>query len=315
MWSSNSLGLVGAALLIVVAPPHAAHAKRISYDIDGQTYSYDTGDREQIEIARERINAANAVDEIRVRAAAELSANPLVRFFGSELQTELARAEAELKRTLATTVREPNSSRAIGTRVPATNTFAHKALGKRKSASRVDANSAPLPAEADSAAPRQEHPPASARSAEPGPQPKQHVAIARGETPQGPFEQARSAKPVSLQTTASADAEARADLIAQFRAKALAEELRRAELDRKRDRFARFADGQRPELVSPPDSAQVAPRGATRSAEVPASTGSTLGPNPGISDSPKALQPSALPAGSSGPQKLCGITFGLLPGC
>jgi hypothetical protein len=79
-----------------------ADAKVVSYQINGQTYTYDTLDRQQVRIARERINAAKTADEARARASAEASANPLVRILGSQAQTEATRADAELKRTLST---------------------------------------------------------------------------------------------------------------------------------------------------------------------------------------------------------------------
>jgi hypothetical protein len=104
MSTCNSVGLLGAAFLSVFLQLSAAEAKRIRYDINGQTYSYDTIDRLQAAIAQHRIAAAKAADEARARARAERSASLWVRLFGSPIQDEADRAEAELKRLLSTTM-------------------------------------------------------------------------------------------------------------------------------------------------------------------------------------------------------------------
>src|SRR5687768_8099600 len=94
--------VLGATLACLFLTRHDALAKTESYQIHGQTYTYDTLNPQQVRMARERINAARSADQARARASAESSANPLVKIFGSKTQTEAAQAEAELKRTLST---------------------------------------------------------------------------------------------------------------------------------------------------------------------------------------------------------------------
>jgi hypothetical protein len=94
--------VLGATLSCLFLMRDDAVAKVESYQIHGQTYTYDTMNPQQVRMARERINAARSADQARARASAESSANPLVKIFGSKAQTEAAQAEAELKRTLST---------------------------------------------------------------------------------------------------------------------------------------------------------------------------------------------------------------------
>jgi hypothetical protein len=94
--------VVGVALSCLFLVGNDALAKVGSYQIHGQTYTYQTTDPQQVRMARERINAARAADQARARATAEASANPLVRIVGSHTQTAAAQADAELKRTLST---------------------------------------------------------------------------------------------------------------------------------------------------------------------------------------------------------------------
>jgi hypothetical protein len=105
---------VAGALMAGLVLAVGAEAKTVSYDIDGQRYTYSTNNREQVAVARERIAAARAAADARARAEAERSANPLVRAFGSDAQRQAAAADARLRETLARTaplepsaVREP----------------------------------------------------------------------------------------------------------------------------------------------------------------------------------------------------------------
>ena len=53
-----------------------AQAKMVRYEINGQRYSYDTNNRQQVEEARRRIPAANAAYAARLKADAERGSNP-----------------------------------------------------------------------------------------------------------------------------------------------------------------------------------------------------------------------------------------------
>ena len=77
----------------------------VRYEVNGQRFLFSTKDRAQFELARQRINAANAAVAARAKANAELAANPLVRAFGSQSQNEAKAAEANLARVLATAPR------------------------------------------------------------------------------------------------------------------------------------------------------------------------------------------------------------------
>src|SRR5215203_7310162 len=92
-WKALVLGVATVALGVSVA-----EAKMVRYEVNGQRFSYSTGDRAQFELARQRINAANAAVAARAKANAELAANPLVRAFGSQSQNEAKAAEANLTR-------------------------------------------------------------------------------------------------------------------------------------------------------------------------------------------------------------------------
>lgn len=105
--------------------------------LNGERFSYSTADRAQAQVARQRLHAAKAAAAARARADAELAANPLVRLFGSDLQTEAKAAEAQLAGTLensagtpalppitSTAKKQPRTvtRRARGDGVPATST-------------------------------------------------------------------------------------------------------------------------------------------------------------------------------------------------
>ena len=108
MQAFRPLSLCFAWVLAFGVVAGAAEARQVEYEINGTTYTYSTRSRVQVEFARRRIEAANRVDEIKVRAAAEAVRNPFVQLFGSPTQAELPAAEAELQRLLA----EPEPSRA-----------------------------------------------------------------------------------------------------------------------------------------------------------------------------------------------------------
>ncbi len=78
-----------------------SQARMVRYEINGQRYSYNTNNREQVEEARRRLAAANAAYAARLKAEAERRANPLVRVLGSHTQREAAEALARLRHVMA----------------------------------------------------------------------------------------------------------------------------------------------------------------------------------------------------------------------
>src|SRR3954469_2564018 len=92
------LGGAGFAFATMVA---SAEAKLVRYEIDGQTYSYSTNNRQQVEEARQRIAAARAAAAARAKADAELASNPLVAIFGSQAQADAKEAQARFGQAVA----------------------------------------------------------------------------------------------------------------------------------------------------------------------------------------------------------------------
>jgi hypothetical protein len=78
-----------------------AQAKMVRYEINGQRYSYNTNNREQVEEARRRLAAANAAYAARLKAEAERASNPLAAVLGSPTQREAAEARARLGHVLS----------------------------------------------------------------------------------------------------------------------------------------------------------------------------------------------------------------------
>jgi hypothetical protein len=73
----------------------------VRYEINGQRYSYNTNNREQVEEARRRIAAANAAYGAWLKSEAERASNPLARVLGSPTQREAAEAQARLRHVLS----------------------------------------------------------------------------------------------------------------------------------------------------------------------------------------------------------------------
>jgi hypothetical protein len=88
-----------------------AQAKMVRYEINGQRYSYNTNNREQVEEARRRLAAANAAYGARLKAEAERASNPLAAVLGSPTQREAAEARARLRHVLSSS---PPADRAAG---------------------------------------------------------------------------------------------------------------------------------------------------------------------------------------------------------
>lgn len=92
--------LVGAAIILGgMAGP--VQARVLRYWIDGKAYFYDTRDRQQVERASQRIEAAKAAYAARIRADAELASNPVVKVLGSAAQKEAAAAHARFEHVLS----------------------------------------------------------------------------------------------------------------------------------------------------------------------------------------------------------------------
>jgi len=78
-----------------------AQAKMVRYEINGQRYSYNTNNREQVEEARRRIAAANAAYAAWLKAEAERASNPLARVLSLPAQREATEAQARLRHVLS----------------------------------------------------------------------------------------------------------------------------------------------------------------------------------------------------------------------
>jgi hypothetical protein len=78
-----------------------AQAKMIRYEINGQRYSYNTSNRQQVEDARRRLAAAGAAYAARLKADAERARNPLAAVLGSPTQREAAEALARLRHVMS----------------------------------------------------------------------------------------------------------------------------------------------------------------------------------------------------------------------
>lgn len=92
---------LGASVLALHLMSGVAEARKVSYEINGKRYTYDTNDPYQVESARKRIEAANAADAAHAKAEAEKASMPLVSVFGSQAQKEAAEAKAQLEKVLA----------------------------------------------------------------------------------------------------------------------------------------------------------------------------------------------------------------------
>jgi hypothetical protein len=93
--------MLGASAFALGVMAESAEAKKVSYEINGKRYSYETSDPEQVATARKRIEAANAADAARAKADAERTSNPLASVFGSPAQQEALEAKARLDQLIA----------------------------------------------------------------------------------------------------------------------------------------------------------------------------------------------------------------------
>jgi hypothetical protein len=301
MWACKSVSLIGAALMGVFLTLSAAEAKRIGYVIDNQTYNYDSNDRGQAAIAQERIQAAKAADEARAKASAQRRASPWVRLFGSPVQTEADMAEAALKRALATTAMP----------VPAKDIAPHPV--KSPQVASVETRQRRLvPTTAASARGHSaQNPPAAAKADTAIVNPRQHLHGATLES-------------TSAEGAAAADPEIRSQLMARFRASALAEEQRRLQAGKREDGFAPRTEASAGAHGHAAFSSEPPPVPAAPTLAEPISTGSARTGDLTKSERPQTThravaQPVRRESGgsaSSRAQGLCGmIFFGLVSGC
>ncbi len=128
--------IAGATLLALAAASGRAEAKMVTYEVDGQRYSYSTNNNAQTAAARRHMAAAQAYAAAKAKVEAERSSNPLASVFGSSAQRELEQAKAALEQA------RPGTSVAAG---PVT-------APARPSRERADQGETPAPAQ--EAAPR-----------------------------------------------------------------------------------------------------------------------------------------------------------------
>jgi hypothetical protein len=93
--------LGGAIVLALASFAGRVEARVVRYEINGKVYAYDTTDRQRVESARQRIEAANAADVAQAAANAELARSPLAVLFGSPAQREAAAAKTRLQQVMS----------------------------------------------------------------------------------------------------------------------------------------------------------------------------------------------------------------------
>jgi hypothetical protein len=103
----------------------AAEATMVSYEVEGQRFSYSTKDREQVAVARQRMNAAKNAAAARAKADDERTTNPLVGLFGSPTQNEAKTAEAQLHEALSNAPRSSQPTAPRETTSHSRTTSAH----------------------------------------------------------------------------------------------------------------------------------------------------------------------------------------------
>ncbi|WP_370434772.1 hypothetical protein [Microvirga sp. TS319] len=92
---------LGISVVALGALMGSVQAKTVFYEINGERYSYDTGNRKQAAAARKQMDAAKAAEAAQAKAAAERASNPLVSLFGSQIQREAAEAQAQLEKVFS----------------------------------------------------------------------------------------------------------------------------------------------------------------------------------------------------------------------
>ena len=123
----------------------SAEAKLVRYEINGQRYSYSTNNRQQVQEARQRIQAAQTAAAAKAQADAERAANPLAGVFGSPTQAGAAEAQARAQQALA----QPAQNAA-----DATNSIRSRRAGRRQAQAEARAERARERREAETEARR-----------------------------------------------------------------------------------------------------------------------------------------------------------------
>jgi FtsZ-interacting cell division protein ZipA len=98
---NKTLTILGASAIALGLLAGNAQAKKVFYEVNGQRYSYETTDPDQVAAARKRIEAANAADAAKAKAEAERASNPLAAVFGSPAQQEAVDTKARLDQLIA----------------------------------------------------------------------------------------------------------------------------------------------------------------------------------------------------------------------
>lgn len=98
---TKKLILCGAAALALGVASQSAEARKVTYEVNGTQYSYDSSDPQQVASARKRLDAANAAWAARAKADAERAEKPLSGIFGSQAQSEATQAQEHLEKVIA----------------------------------------------------------------------------------------------------------------------------------------------------------------------------------------------------------------------
>ena len=91
------ISMLGASAFALGLMIDGAEARKVSYEVNGQRYRYDTRDPQQVAVARQRMEAAKA----KAKADAEREGSPMVRVFGSEAQRAADEAQEKLDKLIA----------------------------------------------------------------------------------------------------------------------------------------------------------------------------------------------------------------------
>jgi hypothetical protein len=113
-----------AALMTLAAMTGTAEARMVTYEVNGQQYSYSTNNNAQKAAARRHMEAASTAAAAKAKADAERASNPLVAVFGSPVQREASRAQAVLEQA------RPGNAVASGGQVVTTGAEPRRAAGK-----------------------------------------------------------------------------------------------------------------------------------------------------------------------------------------
>lgn len=91
------ISMLGASACVLGLMISSAEARKVSYEANGQRYTYDTRDPRQVAVARQRMEAAAA----KTKADAERKDHPLIKVFGSKATREADEAQEKLDKLIA----------------------------------------------------------------------------------------------------------------------------------------------------------------------------------------------------------------------